>query len=74
MNHTIPLPPRADIRARIGNVAEWARDHGHPPYAVHMTITRYAGTEVDLSRPWGSRTRRILSDLAALFAEAEAAA
>lgn len=60
MNHTLPLPPRGEIRALIGSVAAWAKQRGLPPHAAHMTITRYAGAEVDMSRPWGPQTRRVL--------------
>ena len=61
MNHTLPLPLRDEIRAIIGaNVSAWARRRKLPPHAVHMTLSRYAGTEVDMSRPWGAQTRRVL--------------
>ena len=61
MNHTVPLPPRSEIRALIGaSISSWARNRSLPPHAVHMTITRYAGTDVDMSRPWGAQTRRVL--------------
>ena len=61
MNHTIQLPGRRKIRAVIGaNITAWARGHGLPPHAVHMTLSRYAATEVDMSRTWGDQTRRVL--------------
>ena len=61
MNQTLSLPSRDEIRAAVGaNIAAWAKLRGVPPHAVHMTITRYADTKVDMSRPWGAQTRRVL--------------
>ncbi|MCY4431152.1 MAG: hypothetical protein OXC11_12275 [Rhodospirillales bacterium] len=61
MDHTLPLPTRRYIRAILGaNISAWARSHGLPPHAVHATLHRYAGGEVDMARSWGPQTRRVL--------------
>ena len=63
-SHTIQLPPRREIRGAIGDaLSRWARARGHAPHAVHQTLHRYAGTEIDMTRVWGEHTRAILLDI-----------
>ena len=71
MIHTIPIPARREIRIAVdGCVARWARSQGLDPGAVHRTVHRYGGQQLDMSRVWGAQTRHILR---ALIAAVEAA-
>lgn len=72
MKHSITLPDRPAIRLAMDcSLKRWAEARQLTPSVVHMVIQRYEGKTIDMSRPWGEQTRRILRALDETVAGAE---